>query len=62
MNKSMKTIRFGIIGGGLMGKEFAAATARWVTLIDQVARPEIVALASGRASSFNWFARVTSAE
>ncbi len=51
----MKTIRFGIIGGGLMGREFAAATARWATLVDAVAKPEIVALASGRASSFNWF-------
>ena len=51
----MKTIRFGIIGGGLMGKEFTAATARWATLIDPVAKPEAVALASGRASSFNWF-------
>lgn len=51
----MKNIRFGIIGGGLMGREFAAATARWAMLVDPVARPEVVALASGRASSFNWF-------
>src|SRR5438105_2896889 len=51
----MKTIRFGIIGGGLMGREFAAATARWASLVDPAARPEVVALASGRASSFGWF-------
>ena len=52
----MKTIRFGIIGGGLMGREFAAATARWATLIDPVAKPsKLLLFASGRASSFNWF-------
>jgi predicted dehydrogenase len=51
----MKTIRFGIIGGGLMGKEFASATARWAHLLDMPARPEIVAIASGRASTFGWF-------
>ena len=42
----MRTIRFGIIGGGLMGKEFASAAARWSHLVDPPARPEIVALAS----------------
>ena len=51
----MRTIRFGIIGGGLMGKEFASAVARWATLIDPVAKPEIIALASGSSKSFEWF-------
>jgi predicted dehydrogenase len=51
----MKTIRFGIIGGGLMGKEFASAAARWAHLLDMPAKPEIVALASGRESTFGWF-------
>src|SRR6266511_3422635 len=51
----MKTIRFGIIGGGVRGREFAAATARWPVLMDPPAKPEIVALASRSASSFNWF-------
>ena len=51
----MKTIRFGIIGGGLMGKEFAVAAARWAQLVDPPARPEIVALASGSEKSFGWF-------
>src|SRR2546427_11901273 len=51
----MRTIRFAIIGGGLMGKEFAAAVARWATLIDPPARPEIVAVASASAKSFEWF-------
>ncbi len=51
----MKTTRFGIIGGGLMGKEFASAAARWSHLVDPPAKPEIVALASGSEKSFGWF-------
>jgi predicted dehydrogenase len=51
----MKTVRFGIIGGGLMGKEFAVAAARWAQLVDPPARPEIVAVASGSEKSFGWF-------
>ena len=51
----MKTIRFGIIGGGLMGREFAVAAARWAQLVDPPARPEIVAVASGSEKSFGWF-------
>jgi predicted dehydrogenase len=51
----MKTIRFGIIGGGLMGKEFASAAARWCHLIDPPAKPQIVALASATEKSFGWF-------
>ena len=55
----MKTIRFGIIGGGLMGKEFASAAARWCHLIDPPAKPEIVALAvafsAGVGVAFGYF-------
>lgn len=51
----MKTIRFGIIGGGLMGKEFASAAARWCHLLDAPARPEIVSVCSGREATLSWF-------
>ena len=30
----MRTVRFGVIGGGLMGREFASAAARWLHLAD----------------------------
>ena len=40
----MKRIRFGIIGCGLMGREFASAAARWCHLLDMDVRPEIVAI------------------
>lgn len=50
-----KTIRFGIIGCGLMGKEFASAAARWCHLTVQVARPEIVAVCDVNEASQKWF-------
>jgi hypothetical protein len=37
-----RKIRFGIFGGGLMGREFAQAGARWDVLSDLSVRPEIV--------------------
>jgi predicted dehydrogenase len=40
----MRKIRFGIIGCGLMGREFASAVARWCHLPEMEARPEIVAI------------------
>jgi len=40
----MRTIRFGLIGCGLMGREFASALARWRHLPDMPARPELVAV------------------
>jgi predicted dehydrogenase len=51
----MKTIRFGIIGCGLMGREFASAAARWKHLIDMTSRPEIVAVSDVNQSAMDWF-------
>lgn len=48
-------VRFGIIGGGLMGREFASAVARWCHLVDPAATAEIKAVASARESSLAWF-------
>ncbi|HOC01463.1 MAG TPA: Gfo/Idh/MocA family oxidoreductase [Verrucomicrobiota bacterium] len=53
----MKTIRFGLIGCGLMGREFASATARWCHLLDADARPELVAVCNRGAAAFEWFRR-----
>lgn len=52
----MKTIRFGIIGCGLMGREFGSAAARWFHLQDMTARPEIVAVCDTNESMTRWFA------
>lgn len=50
-----KTVRFAIIGGGLMGREFASAAARWCHLNADVPRPEIVAICSRTEKSRAWF-------
>ena len=40
----MRTIRLGIIGCGLMGRELASAVSRWHHLTEPGAKPEIVAI------------------
>lgn len=51
----MKTIKFGIIGCGLMGREFASAAARWCHLTTAVARPEIVAICDRNPAICSWY-------
>ncbi|MFV0382638.1 Gfo/Idh/MocA family protein, partial [Paracoccus sp. (in: a-proteobacteria)] len=51
----MKTVRFGIIGCGLMGREFASAAARWMHLQDMRARPEIVAVCDTNTALMEWY-------
>lgn len=53
----MRTIRFGIIGCGMMGREFASAAARWFHLPETSVRPEIIAVCSRTLSpeKINWF-------
>lgn len=51
----MCTIRFGIIGCGLMGREFASAAARWCHLVDAPARPIITAICNRSAGPMDWF-------
>lgn len=51
----MKTIRFGIIGAGLMGREFASACARWCHLTEMKARPELVAVCDKNPELYGWY-------
>jgi len=51
----MKIIRFGIIGPGLMGREFASACARWCHLTGMTARPEIVAVCGRNPERWRWY-------
>ena len=51
----MKSIRFGVIGCGLMGREFASASARWCHLLGEIPRPEIVAVCDFNEEATNWF-------
>lgn len=52
-----KTIRFGIIGLGLMGKEFASAVARWCHLLDEnLPKPVITGICdTSNDSGRSWF-------
>ncbi len=53
----MRTVRFGIIGAGMMGREFASAAARWLHLPEMTVRPEIVALCNRTLDTpkIGWF-------
>ena len=48
-------LKFGIIGCGLMGREFASAAARWLHLTDMRARPEIVAVCDTNPALMDWY-------
>jgi predicted dehydrogenase len=51
-------VRVGIIGGGLMGRELAAAIGRWTALEEHPARPELVAVCDTDDAALSWFDRV----
>ncbi len=51
----MKVVKFGIIGCGLMGREFASAVARWCHLPEMDVKPEIVAVCDTNAKLLEWY-------
>ncbi len=51
----MRTVKFGIIGCGLMGREFASAAARWCHLSDIDVKPEIVAVCDTSDKILKWY-------
>lgn len=51
-------VRFGVIGCGLMGREFASVSMRWLHLADSLPRPVIVAACDLNADNLAWFRRV----
>jgi predicted dehydrogenase len=54
-----EVIRFGIVGGGLMGKEIASALGRWFSLTDpELPRAELVAVCDTNPQALSWFERV----
>jgi predicted dehydrogenase len=59
MTSPSQPVRFGIVGGGLMGKEIAAALARWFALTgEDVPRAELVAVCDSNPQALSWFERV----
>jgi predicted dehydrogenase len=49
------TVKFGIVGCGLMGREFASAAARWCHLNGDIPAPEIVAVCDQAQDNMAWF-------
>ncbi len=54
----MKTVRLGIIGGGLMGREVASALGRWFALEDYPVHVEMVAVCDLQEKLLDWFEKV----
>lgn len=52
---TQKVIRFGIIGCGLMAREFASATQRWAHLPAMEVQPKLVGIADAKESCLCWF-------
>lgn len=51
----MKTVKFGLVGCGLMAREFASAAARWCHFTRDIPRPEIVGICSVVPAEMEWF-------
>ncbi len=50
-----RSIRFGIIGLGLMGREFASAAARWMHLLELDFEPVITGICDTNPAMFEWY-------
>jgi predicted dehydrogenase len=53
-----REVAFGIVGGGLMGREFASAAARWLSLEGVGARPRIVHVCDASPAVLAWYERL----
>lgn len=49
------TVAFGVIGCGLMGREFASASMRWMHLQGEIPRPRILAACDTNEENLRWF-------
>jgi predicted dehydrogenase len=55
-----KTVKFGIIGGGLMGREAASAFGRWFVLNDFPASAQLVSVADLNPQILDWYKQIPS--
>lgn len=53
-----REVGFGVIGGGLMGREFASACARWIHLEPIGARPRVVSVCDTSPDVLAWYERL----
>jgi predicted dehydrogenase len=55
-----RSVRVGVIGAGLMGREVASAFGRWFALLDCPVKPELVAVCDRNPAALDWFRQVPS--
>jgi predicted dehydrogenase len=53
-----RLVGFGLVGGGLMGREFASAAARWIHLAELGVRPRLVHVCDPSPEARAWFERL----
>jgi predicted dehydrogenase len=53
-----RVVRFGLVGGGLMGREFASAAARWAHLAPIGVRPELAVVCDTNPEVLAWYERL----
>jgi predicted dehydrogenase len=53
-----RIVGFGLVGGGLMGREFASAAARWIHLADLGVRPQLVHVCDPSEEARAWYERL----
>ncbi|MCK2034928.1 Gfo/Idh/MocA family oxidoreductase [Microbacterium sp. SSW1-49] len=53
-----RTVNVAIVGGGLMGREIAAAIQRWPALVDHPVRPRLTAVCDVNPAAFAWFEQI----
>ncbi|MFA7473179.1 MAG: Gfo/Idh/MocA family oxidoreductase [Spirosomataceae bacterium] len=58
----MKTVKVGIIGGGLMGKEVASAFGRWFALSDFPVKVELTAVCDLNPQALEWYRQIHTVE
>ncbi|MFP5282986.1 MAG: Gfo/Idh/MocA family protein [Actinomycetes bacterium] len=51
-------VNIGIVGGGLMGREVAAALQRWPALVDHPVRPRLTAVCDINPAVLGWFDQI----
>lgn len=57
---SVPEVGVAIVGGGLMGREIAAAIQRWPALVDHPVRPRLRAVCDIDPAALEWFDRIES--
>jgi hypothetical protein len=53
-----RIVPFGLIGGGLMGREFASAAARWLHLTEPLPTPRLAVVCDTNPEVLAWYERL----